>query len=237
MTVLEVVDLDSGYGETQILFDLSVDIDEGETVAVIGPNGAGKSTLFRTISGTLHPMAGDIVYRGESIADLEPNEIAKRDISHVPQDDNIFTNLTVMENLFVGSYRSIARDRREQNLDIVFDMFPRLDERRDQMAGTLSGGERQMLAIARGIMTDPDLLLLDEPSLGLAPNLVELVFDRINDIIQELNTTIFLVEQRVFESLDLADRAYVLENGRIQMEGPSEELMDASEIRDSYLGL
>lgn len=235
--MLEVSNLDSGYDETQVLFDLDLHVDEGETVAVIGPNGAGKSTLFRTISGTLVPMAGEIVYQGESIGGLDPSDIAAKNISHVPQEDNIFTNLTIMENLLVGSYRPAARERREHNLDIVMDMFPRLDERRDQTAGTLSGGERQMLAIARGLMADPDLLLLDEPSLGLAPNLVEEVFERINVIIEELGITIFLVEQRVFESLELADRAYVLENGRVQMEGPSDELMDASEIRDSYLGL
>ena len=235
--MLEVSNLDSGYGETRVLFDVNVHIDEGETVAVIGPNGAGKSTLFRTISGTIMPMAGDIVYRGESIGGIAPSEITEKNISHVPQDDNVFTNLTVMENLQVGSYRPTARDQREQNLDIVLDMFPRLNERQDQRAGTLSGGERQMLAIARGIMADPDLLLLDEPSLGLAPNLVEEVFERINEIIEELKITVFLVEQRVFESLELAERAYVLENGRVQMEGPSEELIDDPELRDSYLGL
>lgn len=235
--MLEVKDLDSGYGETQVLFDVNVHVEEGETVAVIGPNGAGKSTLFRTISGTIVPFAGDIVYRDESIAGLAPNEITERNISHVPQEDNIFTNLTVMENLQVGSYRGAARERREQNLGVVLEMFPRLDERRDQLAGTLSGGERQMLAIARGLMADPELLLLDEPSLGLAPNLVEEVFERVEEIIEELGVTIFLVEQRVFESLQLSDRSYVLENGRVKMKGPSEELMDSPEIQDSYLGM
>lgn len=235
--MLELSGVDVAYGESQVVFDVDLHVDEGEFVAMIGPNGAGKSTLFRTISGTLTPKNGDIRYRTDSIVGMDPHDIARLGISHVPQDDNLFTGLSIIDNLRVGSYQKNARDMRNENLDLVFDIFPRLEERRDQIAGTLSGGERQMLAIAKGLMSDPDLLMLDEPSAGLAPNLVEMVFQRIEQIREETGTTVFLVEQRVLESLDVAERAYVLENGRIEMSGPTDELRTRDDIQEAYLGL
>lgn len=235
--MLEVSGVDVAYGESQVLFDVDLHVEEEEFVAIIGPNGAGKTTLFRTISGTIQPQAGDIVYRGTSIVGLEPHEISRRGVNHVPQEESLFTDLSVIDNLRVGSYMKAARERREENLDLVFDIFPRLEERRDQVAGTLSGGERQMLAIAKGLMSDPDFLMLDEPSAGLAPNLVEAVFERIEQIREETGTTILLVEQRVIESLEIAERAYVLENGRVEMSGATDELRQRTEIQESYLGI
>lgn len=235
--MLEVSNVDVAYGQSQVLFDVSLNIEEGEFIAMIGPNGAGKTTLFKTISGTLVPEGGDIHYQGESIVGEDPSQIAQWGISHVPQEENLFTDMTVFDNLRVGSYMKEAREKREENLELVFDIFPRLKERRDQIGGTLSGGERKMLAVAKGLMSDPDLLMLDEPSAGLAPNLVQAVFDRIEQIREETGTTIFLVEQRVIESLEVAERAYVLENGQVAMSGPTEELRQSSEIQQSYLGL
>lgn len=235
--MLEVSNLDVAYGESQVLFDVNVAIEEGEFVAMIGPNGAGKTTLMRTISGALAPKAGEITYRGESIAGRTSSDIARRGLIHVPQDESLFTDLSVIDNLRAGSYMEHVREHRQKNLDLVFDIFPRLEERRDQIAGTLSGGERRMLAVAKGLMGEPELLLLDEPSAGLAPNLVELTFDRLEQIREETGTTIFLVEQRVVESLDIAERAYVLENGRIELSGSTEELMESTAIQESYLGL
>lgn len=235
--MLEVSGVDVAYGESQVLFDVDLHVDRGEFVAMIGPNGAGKSTLFRTISGSIDPLAGDIVYAGDSIVGLEPHDISRRGLNHVPQEGSLFTDLSVIDNLRVGSYMKAARERRDENVDLVFDIFPRLEERRDQLAGTLSGGERQMLAIAKGLMSDPDLLLLDEPSAGLAPNLVETVFERIEQIREETGTTIFLVEQRVVESLEIAERAYVLENGRVELSGPTDDLLERPEIQQSYLGM
>ena len=235
--MLEVTDLDVAYGESQVLFDVDLRIEEGEFIAMIGPNGAGKTTLMRTISGELSPEAGDIVYRDESIVGDDAADIARRGLIHVPQDESLFTDLSVIDNLRAGSYMKRVRDNRDENFDLVFDIFPRLDERREQLAGTLSGGERRMLAVAKGLMGEPDLLLLDEPSAGLAPNLVELTFDRLEQIREETGTTIFLVEQRVIESLDIAERAYVLENGYIALSGSTDELMESTAIQESYLGL
>lgn len=235
--MLEVSNVDAAYGESQVLFDVSLGVEEGEFVAMIGPNGAGKSTLMRTIAGMLTPESGDIVYKGSSIAGVVPSKIAQRGLIHVPQEGSLFTNLSIIDNLRVGSYMKHVRDDRDANLDLVFDLFPRLDERQDQTAGTLSGGERRMLAIAKGLMAEPDLLLLDEPSAGLAPNLVELTFERLEEIRRETGTTIFLVEQRVVESLNIAERAYMLENGQIKLSGTTDELQQSPEIQESYLGL
>lgn len=235
--MLEVSNLDVAYGESQVLFDVDLSVEEGEFVAMIGPNGAGKSTLMRTISGELAPKAGDVTFEGESITGKTPSDIARRGLIHVPQDDSLFNDLSVIDNLRVGSYMKHVRNDRDENLDLVFDIFPRLKERRQQFAGTLSGGERRMLAIAKGLMGEPDLILLDEPSAGLAPNLVDLTFERLEQIRDETGTTIFLVEQRVIESLEIAERAYVLENGRIELTGPTEDLMQSTAIQESYLGL
>lgn len=235
--MLELTDVSTGYGDSQILFDIDLRIEEGEFVAMLGPNGAGKTTLLRAISGTLDLYDGEITYRGEQINGQRPDELARQGIIHVPQDESLFDELSVIDNLRAGSFMKNVRDSRDDNLDMVFDIFPRLDERKSQIAGTLSGGERKMLAVSKGLMAKPDLLLLDEPSAGLAPNLVDLVFDRIDQIHDQLGTTVFLVEQRVIESLDVADRAYVLENGRIQMRDTTDELKKNPEIQESYLGL
>ena len=235
--MLEVSNVDAAYGDSQVLFDVSLEIEEGEFVAMIGPNGAGKTTLFRAISGGLQPVGGTVTYDGEDITELSAHDIARRGLIHVPQDDSLFAGLSIIDNLKVGSYMKDVRDDRQANLDLVFDIFPRLQERQNQIAGTLSGGERRMLAVAKGLMAAPEMLLLDEPSAGLAPNLVELVFERIDRIHEETGTTVFLVEQRVIESLDVAERAYVLENGRVEMGGPTDELRDRPEIQESYLGI
>lgn len=235
--MLEVSDLDVAYGESQVIFDVSMSVEEGEFVAMIGPNGAGKSTLMRTISGELTPKSGSVTFKGEHITGMTPSDIARRGLIHVPQDDALFNDLSIIDNLRVGSYMKHVRGDRQENLDLVFDIFPRLEERRDQFAGTLSGGERRMLSIAKGLMGEPDLILLDEPSAGLAPNLVDLTFERLEQIRDETGTTIFLVEQRVIESLEIAERGYVLENGRIELSGPTEELIQSTAIQESYLGL
>jgi branched-chain amino acid transport system ATP-binding protein len=235
--MLEVNGIDVGYGETQVLYDVSLSVDEGEFVAIIGPNGAGKTTLFRAISGSLTPWDGDVVYQGDSIAGVAPHDIARKGVAHVPQEHNIFTDMSVIDNLRVGNYSPSVRDKRQEQLDLVFDIFPRLDERRSQIAGTLSGGERKMLAVAKGLMSDPDLIMLDEPSAGLAPNLVEEIFARIQTIREETGVTVLLVEQRVLESLEVAQRGYVIENGRIELSGPTEELRRESKIQESYLGM
>jgi len=235
--MIEITDLNAGYGETQVLFDVTCSIKRGEVVALIGPNGVGKTTLFRTISGAIEPYSGRIVYKDEGITGVEPHVRARDGLIHVPQEDNIFEDMTVMENLKVASYMPGVRDRREKLLDLVFDLFPWLAERKNQIAGTLSGGERQMLGISKGLMSDPDLLLLDEPSTGLAPSLIDAIYAKISQIQDTFDVTIFITEQRVIEAFDIAERAYVLENGRIVLEGPVNELIETDRIQESYLGV
>jgi len=234
--MLDIKHLDVAYGEVQVLFDISIHVEDGENMALIGPNGAGKSTLFRTISGNRPPLAGEILYRGQSIANLSPNKILRNGICHVPQEDNIFPGLTVEENISIGGY-TIDEEKKEEMIDIIYDLFPRMEERSNQLGSTLSGGERQMLAIARGLMSDPDLLLLDEPTAGLAPHLVDEVFERIESIHAKTGVTVFLVEQRVLETLDFADHVFVLENGRIKTSGPPEQLQEEENLREAYLGI
>lgn len=235
--MIEISELDVAYGESQVLFGVSLAVEEGEFVAMIGPNGAGKSTLMRTIAGELTPASGQISFKGQQIGERNASEIARRGLIHVPQDQSLFDELTVLDNLRAGSYMKRVRDRREENLSLVFDLFPRLAEREQQFAGTLSGGERRMLAIAKGLMAEPELILFDEPSAGLAPNLVELTFERLEQIRAETGTTILLVEQRVIESLEIAERGYVLENGQIELSGPTDDLLESAAIQESYLGL
>ena len=235
--MIEVKDLNAGYGETQVLYDVTCSIERGEVVALIGPNGVGKTTLFRTISGAIEPYSGRIIYNDEGITGVEPHVRARDGLIHVPQEDNIFEDMTVMENLKVASYMPGVRDRREKLLDLVFDLFPWLVERKNQIAGTLSGGERQMLGISKGLMSDPDLLLLDEPSTGLAPSLIDAIYAKISQIQDTFDVTIFITEQRVIEAFDIAERAYVLENGRIVLEGPVDELIETDRIQESYLGV
>jgi len=233
MSLLEVDDIDVAYGDIRVIWDVSFDVETGETVALLGANGAGKTTILKTICGMLTPLDGDITYKGENINGIAPEDAIRRGIAHVPEGREIFTDSTVERNLELGGYTK--RDAIDENIEDVYDIFPRLEERRSQKAGTLSGGEQQMLAIGRGLMSEPDLLLLDEASLGLAPVLVDDVFEAIQEI-NDQGTTVFLVEQDIHNALRVADRGYVLESGRISLSGTAEELEGDERVEASYLG-
>jgi branched-chain amino acid transport system ATP-binding protein len=235
--VLEVESLSVAYGGLRALREVSLDVREGEFVAIVGPNGAGKTTLFKTISGTVSPVSGRILYEGRDLLRLPAAERAQLGIAHVPEGRQVFRTMTVMENLEMGALSPAARKRWDDNLRRILDLFPALAARRDQLAGTLSGGEQQMLAIGRGLASCPRLLLLDEPSMGLAPALVEAIFDRIKEIHRLDNLTILLVEQRVAEALESCDRGYVLDTGRVVLEGPQERLLTDERIKRAYLGM
>ena len=233
--MLKVENINVYYGAIHALKGISVDVKEGEIVTLIGANGAGKSTILRTISGLLRTKTGNIFFEGNSVASMAPEEIVKKGISQVPEGRRIFANMTVEENLELGAYIRSDKPGIRKDIDKVFERFPRLGERRKQIAGTLSGGEQQMLAIGRGLMSQPRLLLLDEPSMGLAPLLVKEIFS----IIKEINangTTILLVEQNANMALSIAHQAYVLETGRITLSGSAKELMESEEVRKAYLG-
>jgi len=234
--ILEVRDLDLYYGDAQALAGVSLDVPEGGIVAVVGSNGAGKSSLIRTIAGMERPRAGRIAFRGADITGQPSHKVCNLGIIQVAEGRQIFAGLTVTENLEVGGHIKRGRAKRGETIKRVFEMFPRLAERRDQSAGTLSGGEQQMLAIGRCLMGQPDLIMLDEPSLGLAPNLVHEVFETVRRLNAE-GITIILVEQNVAVSLKLAAQAYVLENGRIAMSGKGEDLLHDDRVREAYLGL
>ena len=233
--MLEVRDLQAGYGLTRVLEGVSLNVNAGEIVAVLGSNGAGKTTLNMAISGLVKPRAGSVTFEGRDITGRPPAEIMGAGLIQVPEGRKIFPNLSVRENLELGSYRR-AKPNRAQNLDRVFQTFPRLKERTVQAAGTLSGGEQQMLAIGRGMMAEPRLLILDEPSLGLSPLLVEEMFALIRRLHGQ-GLAIMLVEQNVAQSLDVADRAYVLENGRFAISGPAASVREDPELKRAYLGL
>lgn len=234
--MLEVSRLRAAYDGVVALHDVSFAINEGEVVSIIGSNGAGKTTTLRTISGQIRPDAGRIAFRGNRIDHLPAHQIAGLGIAHIPEGRKIFSRLTVLDNLLVGSYCQRARADEQTSLNRIFQMFPRLKERAGQRAGTLSGGEQQMLAIGRGLMLRPALLMLDEPSLGLAPKLVDEIFSTIRAIASE-GMTILLVEQNVRESLELADRAYVLQTGSTIAEGTGRELLGSDLVRHAYLGI
>lgn len=233
--MLKVENLCSGYGAVQILHGVSLEVAQGEVVALLGSNGMGKSTLNNTLSGVCRAMAGQVVLDGKNLTGASPDEIVGHGLIHVPEGRRVFPNLTILENLELGSYRR-ARSQRRQNLEKVFDIFPKLRERVAQKAGTLSGGEQQMLAIGRGLMAEPKLLILDEPSLGLSPLMVEQMFELIVKLHAE-GLSILLVEQNVMQSLQIADRAYVLDNGKIAMNGPAQELLNDPGLRTAYLGM
>jgi branched-chain amino acid transport system ATP-binding protein len=233
--LLEVRALRAGYGRTEVLRDVNLVIARGEIVALLGSNGAGKSTLNRTISGILRPRTGDILFDAAPIAGRPPREIVSRGLIHVPEGRKIFPNMTVSENIDLGSYRRAAQ-RRAPNRERVFAIFPRLAERRRQLAGTLSGGEQQMLAIGRGLMAEPKLLILDEPSLGLSPRLVEELFALIATIHAD-GLSVLLVEQNVVQSLEIAQRGYILEHGECTLSGAATELRDNPELKRAYLGM
>jgi branched-chain amino acid transport system ATP-binding protein len=233
--LLSVSGLSAGYGAADVLRDIDLNVDVGEIVAVLGSNGAGKSTLNRTISGVLRATKGSIHFAGNAIEHETPASIVSRGLIHVPEGRCIFPNLSVRDNLDLGCYRR-AHDRRRQNREQVFEIFPRLAERQSQRAGSLSGGEQQMLAIGRGLMADPVLLILDEPSLGLSPLLVEELFALIARINAQ-GIALLLVEQNVVQSLEVAHRAYILENGSFVLNGTSDHLRDDPNLKRAYLGL
>jgi len=235
--VLKIRSLEVAYGGLQALSGVSLDVEQGEFVAVVGPNGAGKSTLFKTISGTVAPAAGEISYKGADLLAVPPAERAQRGIAHVPEGRQVFASMTVMENLEMGAYTRNGRSRWRALLPTILALFPVLEERRAQLAGTLSGGEQQMLAIGRGLASAPELLLLDEPSMGLAPAVVDAIFERIHQIHRDHGLTILLVEQRVAEALESCDRGYVLETGRVVMTGKHDELVADARVKRAYLGM
>jgi branched-chain amino acid transport system ATP-binding protein len=234
--MLSVEGLGVTYGGLHALAGVSLDITAGEFVTIVGPNGAGKTTLLKAISGAVASAEGRITYQGNDLARLRPAQRAGLGIAHVPEGRRVFPSLTVMENLELGSYRRAARAGRAESLDTVLRLFPILQARRTQLAGSLSGGEQQMLALGRGLMARPDLLLLDEPSQGLGPRIVEQIFETIDRIRRERRITILLVEQRVVEGLELCDRGYVLETGRVALEGPREALLADARVQRAYLG-
>lgn len=234
--MLEVRRIRVSYGDVPVLYDVSFHVEEGEVVAIVGSNGAGKSTILRTISGLLHPDSGEIEFYGERIERREPHEIVRMGVAHVPEGRRLFNKRTVWENLYLGAYISESEEQNARQLERVFEVLPILKQRKNQRAGTLSGGEQQMLAIGRGLMSRPRLLLMDECSLGLQPTLVERIFDLIGQLHSE-GMTILLVEQRVHEALELADRAYVLQTGRIVLQGTGKELLRSDLVRQAYLGM
>jgi branched-chain amino acid transport system ATP-binding protein len=235
-TVLKVDDIHTFYGQIEALKGISVHVDQGEIVTLIGANGAGKSTTLKTISGLLAPKSGTIQFMGETISGMKVHEVTAKGVIQVPEGRHIFPRMTVEENLNMGAFlrtKDVAGVK--ESLEWVFELFPRLKERRTQKGGTLSGGEQQMLATARGLMADPKLLMLDEPSMGLAPVVVEIIFDTIKKL-NDRGITILLVEQNAAMALQIADRGYVLETGRVALEGPGKELLHNEKVRKTYLG-
>jgi branched-chain amino acid transport system ATP-binding protein len=237
VALLEVDDLHTYYGNIHALQGVSLTVDAGEIVTLIGANGAGKSTTLKTISGLLRPRSGQVTLAGKPITAVPPHEIVARGLVHVPEGRGIFARLTVAENLELGTYGRADKRRVAEDLATVYDTFPRLMERRNQPGGTLSGGEQQMLAIGRGLMADPQVLLLDEPSMGLAPILVEEIFDIVQRLNRERQTTILLVEQNAQAALSAAHRGYVLETGRVELAGPAEVLRRDPRVVEAYLGV
>ncbi len=232
--MLELEGVNAGYKDLQILWGVSLRVEEGELVALVGPNGAGKTTTLRIISGLLRPMAGTVRFRGAPLDREPPHRIVEMGISQVPEGGRIFTGMSVEENLELGAFTPRARKGKDQTLRWVYQLFPRLEERKKQRAGTLSGGERQMLAIGRALMSQPRLLLLDEPSFGLAPLIVEQIFEMITEISRQ-GVAVLLVEQNVRAALELAQRAYVIENGRIVGGGSGDALLSFESVRSAYL--
>lgn len=235
--MLRIQALSLAYGGLHALTEVSLQIERGQFVAVVGPNGAGKTTLFRAVSGTVAPFAGTIEYEGQDLLALPAAGRAHLGIAHVPEGRQVFATMTVMENLEMGALTKAGQAGWEKNIELILELFPVLAERRRQLAGTLSGGEQQMLAVGRGLASSPKLLMLDEPSLGLAPALADEIFERIEQIHREHGVTILLVEQRVAEALESCDQGYVLETGRVVLQGTHDELMADERVRQAYLGM
>ncbi|MBA7549097.1 High-affinity branched-chain amino acid transport ATP-binding protein LivF [subsurface metagenome] len=235
MSLLEIKDLESGYGKTSILYDINIEVKEGEIVAIVGPNGAGKTTLLRTISGILKVNKGQISFQGKSLGDLKANEIVQEGISYVPQDNNVFPNLTVMENLEMGAYL-LPKSEFGDKLKDIYTGFPILKERQKQKASTLSGGERQMLAIASSLLLTPKFLMVDEPCGGLAPQVAEEVFSKILEIHKKNTAILWVVEREIESVIKLVSRSYVLESGQITFEGTGKELLNNKKFQELVLG-
>jgi len=235
--MLKIENLSVSYGGLAALRGVSLSVEEGQFVAIVGPNGAGKTTLFKAVSGTVEPGDGSISFEGRDLLAIAPAERAHLGIAHVPEGRQVFASMTVLENLEMGAFSMRGRPEWGRNLDRIFDLFPVLAERRKQLAGTLSGGEQQMLAIGRGIASAPRLLLLDEPSMGLAPAVADMIFDRISTLHRDDRVTLLLVEQRVAEALESADYGYVLETGQVVLEGRHNDLMADDRVRRAYLGM
>jgi branched-chain amino acid transport system ATP-binding protein len=234
--VLEVEGLSVGYGYLQVIWDLSFNVNQSEVVAILGLNGAGKTTTLKAIAGLLSPIGGKIRLNGDDITGLQANEVVRRGLAFIPEERNLFEGMSVYENLILGAY--IIKDSKKvsRTLDYVYSLFPRLADRKRQLVGTMSGGERQMVAIARGLMSSPQLVMLDEPSMGLSPQNVRVVFDAIATL-REQQVTVVIVEQNVADTLEASDRAYVMEQGRIVMEGQSHELLHDDYVMRRYLGI
>ncbi|NOX16023.1 MAG: ABC transporter ATP-binding protein [Epsilonproteobacteria bacterium] len=236
MAFLKINNINVAYGDIQVLFDVSLHIEKGEVMSIIGANGAGKTTTLKTISGLLHPAKGSIIFNNETIDNLPPEKIVEKGIIHVPEGRRLFPFMSVEENLEMGSYNSRAYDKRFETMEEIFELFPRLKERRKQMAGTLSGGERQMVAVGRGLMAKPVVLMFDEPSLGLAPVIIKSMMDAIKKIANS-GITIILVEQNIHASLSISDRAYVLEQGYVVNSGNAKELLNDPSLKKAFLGI
>ena len=234
--MIKLTNVDMSYGDLQVLWDISFEVHEGEIVVLVGANGAGKSSILKTISGLQKVSSGDITFMGESLTNVSPEKVINKGVVHVPEARRLFNEMTVEENLIMGSLQPEAKKKRNESIEMCYDLFPRLKERRLQLAGTLSGGEQQMVAVSRGLMSLPKLLMLDEPSLGLAPVLVQDIFDIIKSV-REQGITVLLVEQNVQSTLTFCDRAYVLENGHITLEGTGNELLHNEHVRSAYLGI
>jgi branched-chain amino acid transport system ATP-binding protein len=234
--VLKLAGVSASYGSVPAIHDVSIEIGEGEAVGLLGANGAGKSTTLRTISGLVKLRSGAITFANTDLATLPPHRIPELGIAHVPEGRQVFPEMTVRENLEIGAYVPKAKAERSRTLDLVYSIFPRLAERSKQLAGTMSGGEQQMLAVGRGLMLKPRLLMLDEPSLGLAPVMTDVTFEKIGEI-HKMGTAILLVEQNVSRALSLVQRAYVLESGRVIMHGSSAELAGNKQVQAAYLGI
>ena len=235
-TLLQVSNLDVSYGSLQVLWDVSLEVGKGEIVAIAGANGAGKTTLLKTISGLITPIAGRILFRGEDITHSEAYDIVAMGISQVPEGRRLFPEMTVLQNLVIGSYNRTARALKEENLARVYELFPVLADRRNQLAKTLSGGQRQMVAIGRGLMSNPALLIIDEMSLGLSPLIVCDLFEVLQEI-RARGVTVLLVEQNVWQTLHEADRAYVMETGRVVLSGDAADLCEEERVKNAYFGV
>ncbi|WNZ95268.1 ABC transporter ATP-binding protein [Streptococcus iniae] len=235
MSMLQIKNLTINYGAIEAVKDVSFHVEEGEVVTLIGANGAGKTSILRTISGLVRPKSGSISFLGQDIQKLPARKIVAQGLSQVPEGRHVFSGLTVMENLEMGAFLNKNREENQKNLKMIFDRFPRLDERRNQDAATLSGGEQEMLAMGRALMSKPKLLLLDEPSMGLAPIFIQEIFDIVQDI-QKQGTTVLLIEQNANKALSIADRAYVLETGKVVLAGTGKDLLESDQVKKAYLG-